>query len=265
MRISLTPDPIMSRDLFDLTDRRVLITGSSQGIGYALASGFAKAGATVILNGRSAERLDKAAKTLKQLGAQCEQAVFDVTDRTAVKESIDTIESDIGAIDILVNNAGMQDRASLEDFKDENWDRLMDLNLNSVFVVSRSVAKYMIARKAGKIINICSIQTALARPSIAPYTASKGAVANLTKGMAADWAQYNIQSNGLAPGYFETELTKSLVEDKEFSAWLCKRTPSGRWGKVEELTGAAIFLASDASSYVNGHILYVDGGMGACV
>ncbi|MBX2885232.1 MAG: SDR family oxidoreductase [Granulosicoccus sp.] len=255
----------MSLDLFDLSNRRVLVTGSSQGIGYALAAGLAKAGAIPILNGRSAERLGEAAETLKQADIHCEQAAFDVTDREAVSDGIAQIESDIGAIDILINNAGMQDRAPLEEFGDDNWDRLMDLNLNSVFIVSRNVAKGMIARRAGKIINICSIQTLLARPSIAPYTASKGAVANLTKGMATDWAQYNIQSNGLAPGYFSTELTKALVEDEEFSAWLCKRTPAGRWGKVEELTGAAIFLASQASSYVNGHILYVDGGMSACV
>ncbi len=255
----------MSLDLFDLSSRQVLVTGSSQGIGYALAAGLARAGATPILNGRSAERLELAAEKLKQAGIHCEQAVFDVTDREAVSNAVAKIESDIGPIDILINNAGKQDRAPLEEFGDDNWDRLMDLNLNSVFTVSRNVAKGMIARKAGKIINICSIQTLMARPSIAPYTASKGAVANLTKGMATDWAQYNIQSNGLAPGYFATELTKSLVEDEEFTAWLCKRTPAGRWGKVEELTGAAIFLASAASSFVNGHILYVDGGMSACV
>jgi len=255
----------MSTQLFNLTDRRALITGSTQGIGLALAVGLAQAGARPILNGRSSERVAEAAQKLAEMGLESDQMAFDVTDRPATAAAIEEIESKLGPIDILVNNAGMQDRAPLEDFKDENWDRLMDLNLNSVFVVSRSVAKHMIARKRGKIINICSIQSALARPSIAPYTASKGAVANLTKGMCADWAKYNIQANGLAPGYFETELTRKLVDDETFNAWLCQRTPAGRWGQLDELIGAAVFLASDASSYVNGHILYVDGGMGSSV
>ncbi|NKB75814.1 MAG: SDR family oxidoreductase [Gammaproteobacteria bacterium] len=255
----------MSSQLFDLTHRRALITGSTQGIGFTLAVGLARAGARPIINGRSAERVAEAAGQIRGMGFDCDEMPFDVTDRPATAAAIDRIESDIGPIDILVNNAGKQDRETLENFKDDNWDQLMDLNVNSVFVVSRSVAKYMIERKKGKIINICSIQAALARPSIAPYTASKGAVANLTKGMCADWAKYNIQSNGLAPGYFETELTKNLVEDETFNAWLCNRTPAGRWGQLDELAGAAVFLASDASSFINGHILYIDGGMGACV
>ena len=255
----------MSLEMFDLTGTRALITGSSQGIGYALATGLGRAGATVVINSRRAENVAAAAAKLEAAGVRCEQAVFDVTDRAQVAQQINRIESENGAIDILVNNAGMQHRQPLEEFDDEAWDRLMNLNLTSVFSVSKNVARHMIERRRGKIVNICSIQTMLARPGIAPYTASKGAVANLTKGMATDWAQYNIQSNGLAPGYFETELTEALVNDKTFSEWLCKRTPAGRWGKVEELVGAAIFLSSDASSYVNGHILYVDGGMGACV
>ncbi|NKB60736.1 MAG: SDR family NAD(P)-dependent oxidoreductase [Gammaproteobacteria bacterium] len=255
----------MSLELFELTNRRALITGSTQGIGFTLAAGLAKAGAIPIINGRDKERVTQAADRLRKMGFACDEMAFDVTDRSGTAAAIDRIEVEIGPIDILVNNAGKQDRESLENFKDDNWDQLMDLNLNSVFVVSRSVARHMISRKRGKIINICSIQTALARPSIAPYTASKGAVANLTKGMCADWAKHNIQANGLAPGYFETELTKNLVEDETFNAWLCNRTPAGRWGQLDELTGAAVFLASDASSYVNGHILYIDGGMGACV
>ena len=255
----------MSNDLFSLSGCRALITGSSQGIGFALAAAMGKAGATVILNGRTEKKLNLAAQKLRDAGLLVETCVFDVTDRVEVATSISNVETQIGAIDILVNNAGMQHRAPLESFEFEDWDRLMNLNLNSVFNVSKAVVQYMIARKAGKIINICSIQSALARPSIAPYTASKGAVANLTKGMCADWAQYNIQTNGLAPGYFETELTAALVQDESFSAWLAQRTPAGRWGKVEELGGAAVFLASSASSFVNGHMLYVDGGMGSCV
>lgn len=255
----------MSLSLFDLTNRRALVTGSTQGIGFTLAVGLAKAGARPIINGRSKERVTQAADRIRALGFECDEMAFDVTDRPAVKEAVDHIEANIGSIDILVNNAGKQHRETLENFDDENWDNLMDLNVNSVFAVSRAVGRHMIERKRGKIINICSIQTALARPAIAPYTASKGAVANLTKGMCADWAKYNIQSNGLAPGYFDTELTKNLVEDETFSAWLCNRTPAGRWGQLDELTGAAVFLASDASSFVNGHILYIDGGMGACV
>ena len=255
----------MSLNRFNLDGKRALVTGSTRGIGWTLAKGLAEAGAVPVINGRDRKKVAEAAGRLRDLGFGCEEMVCDVTDRSAVTRSVDFVERDSGPIDILVNNAGKQDRAPLETFEDENWDQLMDLNVNSVFAVSRAVAQHMIARKRGKIINICSIQSALARPSIAPYTASKGAVANLTKGMCADWAQYNIQSNGLAPGYFETELTQALVDDEAFSGWLCNRTPAGRWGQLDELVGAAIFLASDASSYVNGQILYIDGGMGACV
>ncbi|MFT5112064.1 MAG: gluconate 5-dehydrogenase [Parasphingorhabdus sp.] len=254
----------MTNEIFNLDGRRALVTGSSQGIGLALSLAMARAGATIILNGRSSEKLQAAKALFDQAGLSAEYCVFDVTDRQQVAEKVDELEQ-TGPIDILVNNAGMQHRAALEDFEFEDWDRLMNLNLNSVFNVSKAVVRHMIERKQGKIINICSIQTALARPSIAPYTASKGAVANLTKGMCTDWAKYNIQANGLAPGYFETELTAALVADETFTAWLKQRTPAGRWGKVEELGGAAIFLASSASNFVNGHILYVDGGMGSCV
>ena len=254
----------MKNNIFSLENRRALVTGSSQGIGLALSLALARAGATIILNGRDESRLDATSQLFESENLDVECCAFDVTDRQQVIECIDQLEHS-GPIDILVNNAGMQHRNNLEDFEFDDWDRLMDLNLNSVFNVSRSVARHMIPRRKGKIINICSIQTALARPSIAPYTASKGAVANLTKGMCADWAKYNIQANGLAPGYFETELTAALVADQSFSDWLAQRTPAGRWGKVEELGGAVVFLASAASSFVNGHILYVDGGMGSCV
>ena len=255
----------MTIERFSLQNKRALITGSTRGIGFTLAIGLAEAGARPVINGRDSQAVAEAADKIRKMGFDCDEVAFDVTDRGAVNQGVDDIESRLGPIDILVNNAGKQDRAPLETFEDENWDALMDLNVNGVFAVSRAVGRHMIERRAGKIINICSIQSALARPSIAPYTASKGAVANLTKGMCADWAKYNIQTNGLAPGYFETELTQALVEDETFNAWLCNRTPAGRWGQLDELVGAAIFLASDASSYVNGQILYIDGGMGACV
>jgi gluconate 5-dehydrogenase len=254
-----------NQELFDLTGKRALITGSSKGIGYALAKGLSGAGAAIVINGRDEERLTTAARKLEGEGVEASKAVFDVTDPAAVKAGVEKIETEIGPIDILINNAGMQHRGPLEDFPDEAWDTLMRTNINSVFNVGKAVAKHMIARKRGKIINICSVQTALARPGIAPYVASKGAVANLTKGMCTDWAKHGLQINGLAPGYFETELTEALVDDEEFSAWLANRTPAGRWGKVEELVGAAIFLSSNSASFVNGHILYVDGGITACL
>jgi len=253
------------QDLFGLSGKRALITGSSKGIGYALARGLSGAGAEIVINGRDAARLDQAAAGLREAGASVTTAVFDVTDPQAVRAGVAKVEAETGAIDILINNAGMQHRTPLEDFPDDAWDMLMRTNLNSVFNVGKAVAKYMIERKHGKIINICSVQTALARPGIAPYVASKGAVANLTKGMCTDWAKYGLQVNGLAPGYFETELTEALVADDEFSAWLSNRTPAGRWGKVDELVGAAVFLSSDSASFVNGHILYVDGGITACL
>ncbi|MEM8914800.1 MAG: SDR family oxidoreductase [Pseudomonadota bacterium] len=253
----------MLDQLFSLSGKRALITGSSQGIGFALAGGLASAGAEIILNGRNEERLASAAKSLADAGHRVHQSAFDVVDRASVTAAVDAIETTIGPIDILINNAGMQHRTPLEDFPEDAWDRLMTTNVSSVFHVGQAVAKHMIGRKAGKIINICSVQSELARPSIAPYTASKGAVKNLTKGMCTDWAKYNIQVNGIGPGYFDTVLNKALVEDAAFSEWLGKRTPAGRWGDVDELIGAAVFLASPSSSFVNGHILYVDGGITA--
>jgi gluconate 5-dehydrogenase len=249
----------MNDGLFSLAGKRALITGSSQGIGFALARGLAGAGAAVVLNGRDAGKLTAAA-------AQIEGAVtlaFDATDHAAVRLAVDRFEAETGPIDILINNAGMQHRAPLEDFPAEAFERLLQTNVASVFHVGQAVARHMIGRGRGKIINIASVQTALARPGIAPYTATKGAVGNLTKGMATDWARHGLQCNAIAPGYFDTPLNAALVADPEFSAWLQKRTPAGRWGRVEELVGAAIFLASDASSFVNGHTLYVDGGITA--
>lgn len=248
---------------FSLAGRTAVVTGSSSGIGLTLAAGLAGAGARVVLNGRDASRLDAAAAKLRAAGLAVEAAPFDVTDAQAVADAVQRIEAEIAPIDILVNNAGMQRRAPLEQFSHEDWSTLMKTNVDSVFIVGQAVARRMITRQRGKIINVCSVQSELGRPSIAPYTASKGAVKMLTKGMAIDWGPHGIQVNGLGPGYFKTELTQALVDNPEFSAWLINRTPSRRWGDVEDLVGAAVFLASDASSFVNGHILYVDGGVTA--
>jgi gluconate 5-dehydrogenase len=253
----------MSLSIFDLSGRRALITGSSRGIGLALAEGLASAGAEIVLNGRNADRLAEAAEGLSGKGAGVHQAAFDVTDPQAVADGVERVETEVGAVEILINNAGMQFRTPLQDYPHDKWRELMRTNIDSAFLVGQAVARHMIARKAGKIINICSVQSELGRPGIAPYAATKGALKMLTKGMCIDWAGFGIQVNGIGPGYFKTELNQALVDDAEFSAWLAKRTPAGRWGDVEELKGAAIFLASDASSFVNGHILYVDGGITA--
>jgi gluconate 5-dehydrogenase len=250
---------------FDLSGRLALVTGSSAGIGYALAAGLAGAGARVVLNGRDAAKLERAAAALRESGAQVEALAFDVTDGAAVARAVRRIEGELGPIEILVNNAGMQRRAPLEQFEEAQWHALMACNVDSVFLVGQAVARHMIPRGRGKIVNICSVQSELGRPNIAPYAASKGAVKMLTKGMAIDWGPHGIQVNGLGPGYFKTELTQALVDNPEFSAWLVNRTPSRRWGEVTELVGAAVFLASDASSFVNGHILYVDGGVTAAL
>ena len=253
----------MSFALFDLAGRQALVTGSGQGIGFAIAEGLAAHGARVLLNGRSAGKLAGAVEVLRGKGYLAQAAPFDVTDGAAAAQMVDRVEAESGPIDILVNNAGMQFRAPLEDFPAEKWDELLRTNVSSVFHVSRAVARHMIGRGRGKIINIASVQSELARPGIAPYTATKGAVRNLTRGMCADWARYGLQVNAIAPGYFKTPLNAALAADPEFNAWLEKRTPAGRWGETGELVGAAVFLASDASSFVNGQTLYVDGGITA--
>ncbi|MCA0244097.1 MAG: glucose 1-dehydrogenase [Proteobacteria bacterium] len=251
------------QSLFDLSGRVALVTGSSAGIGHTLARGLAAAGAKVIVNGRDAGKLHEAAARLRDQGATVVTAAFDVTDAEAVDAAVLRLEAEVGAIDILVNNAGVQRRAPLEDFPRAQWRELMQTNLDSVFYVGQAVARAMIPRRRGKIINVCSVQSELGRPSIAPYAASKGAVKMLTKGMAIDWGPHGLQVNGLGPGYFETELTEALVKNEEFTRWLVGRTPSRRWGDVDDLIGAAVFLASDASNFVNGHVLYVDGGVTA--
>lgn len=251
----------MSLKLFDLAGRRALVTGSSQGIGLAIARGLAAAGAEIVINGRDHKKLETVASALRQHGARVQVAVFDVTIADAVNVAVDNIEKTVGPVDILFNNAGMQFRTPLEDYPVNKWRELMRVNVESVFLVSQAVARHMITRKRGKIVNICSVASELGRPTIAPYTASKGAVKMLTKGMCADWARHGLQINAIGPGYFKTELNRSLVKNPEFSSWVEKRTPAGRWGDLDELIGAAIFLAADASSFINGHILYVDGGI----
>ncbi len=248
-------------ELFSLKKQIALVTGSSQGIGFGLGEGLAKAGATVVLNGRDGTKLEIARKELEAKGHHVYALAFDVTDEEATTKAVAKIEADIGAISILINNAGMQFRTPLEDYPLTKFQELLRVNVESAFIVGKAVAKAMIERKAGKIINICSVQSELGRPSIAPYTATKGAIKMLTKGMCADWAKHNIQINAIGPGYFKTPLNQALVDNPEFSSWLEKRTPQGRWGDVDELIGAAVFLSSKASSFVNGHILYVDGGI----
>ncbi len=249
--------------LFDLTGRTALVTGSTMGIGHALARGLAQAGARVLLNGRNPQRLEEAVATLRSEGLEADALGFDVTDHDSVRAAIDGYEAEHGPIDILINNAGMQHRGPLEEFEPEAFDRLMRTNVYSAFYVGQACARHMIGRGQGRIVNIASVQSALARPGIAPYTASKGAITNLTKGMATDWAKHGLNCNAIAPGYFKTPLNAALVADPEFSAWLEKRTPAGRWGEVDELVGACVFLCAPASSFVNGHTLFVDGGITA--
>ena len=251
----------MAFELFNLKGKRALVTGSSQGIGFALAQGLAEHGAEIVLNGRDAGKLAAAAATLTDAGHKVSVAGFDVTNAEAVRNGVEAIEKNAGAIDILVNNAGMQFRSPLEEFPVEKWEQLLATNISSAFYVGQAVARHMIPRGKGKIINIASVQSELARPGIAPYTATKGAIRNLTRGMCADWARHGLQINAIAPGYFKTPLNQALVDDPAFSAWLEKRTPATRWGNVDELIGAAVFLSGEASSFVNGHTLYVDGGI----
>ncbi|MEP6659263.1 MAG: glucose 1-dehydrogenase [Acidimicrobiales bacterium] len=256
---------MMNASPFDLSGRVALVTGASRGIGLALARALGQAGAEVVLNARTEPALVAATDTLRDEGLTAHCRAFDVCDPGAVVDAVDSIERDIGPIDVLVNNAGLQKRAPLLDFAVEDFRRLIEVNLVAAFTVGKAVAKHMVGRSRGKIVNVCSVQSELGRPTIAPYTATKGGLKMLTRGMCADFGPLGIQVNALAPGYFATDLTEALVADVEFSKWIAQRTPAGRWGRVEELGGAVVFLSSDASSFVNGQILYVDGGMTAVV
>lgn len=255
----------MSLSLFKLDGKIALVTGSGQGIGLALAEGLAQAGAHVVLNGRHRDKLEAAAATITAAGLKVSVAPFDVTDQPAVEQAVAKIEAETGPIDILINNAGIQKRAPFTEFPVEGWHEVMNTNLHSVFYVTQAVLKRMVPRKRGKVVNIGSVMSELGRASIIPYTASKGAVKMMTRGLAAEFGKHNIQANAIGPGYFATEINKALIADEAFSAWVSSRTPAGRWGETEELVGAAVFLSSPASDYVNGHLLMVDGGLTAVV
>ena len=248
--------------LFSMDGASALVTGSSRGIGRALATGLAEAGARVIVHGRDLERTRATAQAIAAAtGGEVHAVAFDVTDTQEIDRGMAEVDDLLGTPDVLVNNAGLQRRAPITEFRDEDWDDLVATNLSSAFKCSRRVAAGMIARGSGKIIQIGSVQSLAARPSIAAYSATKGGIVMLTKGLTADLAPHGIQVNALAPGYFATELTQALVEDAEFSAWVEKRTPAGRWGRTSDLVGPLLFLASAASGFVNGQVLYVDGGM----
>jgi gluconate 5-dehydrogenase len=251
--------------LFDISGKIALITGSTGGIGYALAKGLCEGGATAILNARDEERLQQQVQEFRDAGYSAFGYCFDITNSDQISEAVEKVKRHVGTIDVLVNNAGVTIRSPLENFKDSDWDTIININLTGAYKVSKAVVKGMISKAAGKIINIGSLQCELGRPSITPYAASKGGLKMLTKGMAVEWAKYNIQSNGIGPGYFKTNMTKALYENKEFDDWVCSRTPSRRWGLTDELCGALIFFASSASDYINGQMIYVDGGLTASV
>ncbi len=251
----------MTTHLFDLTGKVALVTGSYQGLGLAIARGLGQAGAALVLNGRNEAKLAEAVSRLQAEGLRVTGCRFDVSRAAEVQERIPALEREVGQIDILVNNAGIQRRSPLEQFEESLWREVLDINLTGVFLVTRQVVRGMIARKAGKIVNICSLMCEMGRPTVGAYTAAKGGVKMLTKAMAVEWGKHNIQVNGIGPGYFATEMNRPLKENREFDAWIRSRTPAGRWGNPRSSSGAAVFLASRASDFVNGQIIYVDGGI----
>jgi gluconate 5-dehydrogenase len=251
----------MPTKLFDLSGRTALVTGSSRGLGRAMAEGLAEAGARVILNGANVERLSCAAEEMRGQGHDILMARFDVCSETEVTAAFERFDADGVVVDILVNNAGIQFRKPMVELATADWQRVIDTNLTSAFVVGREAARRMIPRGRGKVINIGSLTSELARATVTPYAVAKGGIKMLTKGMAAEWGAYNIQANAIGPGYMLTDMNEALVSNPDFDAWVKARTPARRWGKPEELVGTAVFLASAASDYVNGQIIYVDGGM----
>jgi gluconate 5-dehydrogenase len=251
----------MSTTLFDLTGRTALITGSSRGLGRAMAEGLGRAGARLLINGTNAKTVDKAVEEMRASGLDAMPLVFNVSDEAGVKAAFASLDAQGIAVDILVNNAGIQFRKPMVELETSDWQRILDVNLTSAFVIGREAARRMIGRGHGKIINIGSLTSALARATVAPYTVSKGGIKMLTQAMAAEWAASGIQANAIGPGYMLTDMNEALINNEAFNAWVVGRTPSKRWGKPDELIGAAVFLASSASNYVNGQIIYVDGGM----
>jgi gluconate 5-dehydrogenase len=248
-----------------LTGRTALVTGSTRGLGWVLAQGLARSGAHVICHGRNEDSVRRSVETLRDQGFESTAAVFDVTDELSVRSGIGTLFEKGLAVDVLINNAGVQVRAPLEDFPLKDWERVIGTNLTAPFLVARAVVPRMIEQRRGKIVNICSLQSILGRRTIAPYAASKGGLAMLTRAMCTEWAAHNIQVNGIAPGYFATEMTRALREDEEFNGWLISRTPARRWGDPEELVGAAVLFSGAGSDFINGQILYVDGGISAAI
>jgi gluconate 5-dehydrogenase len=252
---------LMSTALFDLTGRTALITGSSRGLGRAMAEGLGRAGAKLVINGTSPAKVEEAVAEMRAAGLDAQALAFNVTDEAAVKAAFADLDSRGVAIDILVNNAGIQFRKPMVDLDTADWQRVIDTNLTSAFVIGREAARRMIPRGYGKVINIASLTSVLARATVAPYTVAKGGIKMLTQAMAAEWGEHGLQANAIGPGYMITDMNQALIDNPTFDAWVKGRTPQRRWGKPEELIGAAIFLASEASNYVNGQTIYVDGGM----
>ncbi|RMC37555.1 SDR family oxidoreductase [Paracoccus alkanivorans] len=247
--------------LFDLTGRTALITGSTRGLGRAIAEGMGQAGAALIVNGRNPQATEAAAQELCDAGLSARAAPFDVTDEAAVEAVFRELDAEGVEVDILVNNAGIQHRQPMVELSLSDWQRVIDTNLTSAFLLGREAARRMIPRNRGKIINIGSLTSDLARATVTPYTVAKGGIKMLTKGMAAEWSAHGIQANAIGPGYMLTDMNEALVSNPEFDAWVKGRTPAGRWGRPDELVGTAIYLASDASNYVSGQLIFVDGGM----